>query len=288
MRKFRSLFRICHSELPMTKHHGLLSSVLAAALLPAVGGCPAPKSRVRLDPIPMRDAVRIINNNQSLIHGTLRASGTADGYFTTPDGHRRSFHLDATLFFLAPSYFRFDLKKFGDRQVLFGCNDERHWYYSKKDDVYLCGGGAGDDLPTDMPVRPDQIVEALGLSRISDGAIAAGLLQRVEEDNQQLLFVIYDDQGRPVLEKEYWLDRYAPRLVRRIVFRDSDGVVEMQSDLDEYRRLMPGGPWLPHVIRTRWSKSKARIDFRAGRWTAADQVEADSIQFATPPQCHAQ
>ncbi len=237
----------------------------------------------------MASAVSIVNDNQARIHGTLRASGTADGYFTTPNGRRYNYHLDATLFFLAPAYFRFDLKKFGDRQVLFGSNDERYWYYSKEDDTYLCGSHDGeDDLTSDVPVRPDQIIDALGLTSIPADVAAANLLQLVEEDYQQLLFVTRDDQGRPVLQKEYWLDRRAPRLVRRVIFRDSDGVVEMHSELDRYRRLAPGGPWLPHLILADWPKSGSRIHFRVGRWTAVEQVKPDSIQFATPRECDAQ
>ena len=273
----------------MHKHDRRLCVALTALLCPAIGGCPPSTPRFRFEPIPMAAAVRIVNSNQARIRDTLRASGPADGYFTTPKGHRRSFHLDATLLFLAPSCFRFDLKKFGDRQVLFGCNEEQYWYYSKEDDAYLCGlRGVEDDLPPDLPVRPDQIVDALGFGKISESVVATNLLQRVEEDHQQLLFVAHDEDGRPVLEKEYWLDRHVPQLVRRVVFRDSEGVVEMQSQLNEYKRLTPGGPWLPQVILTCWPKSNARIDFHVGRWTTVEQVKADSIQFATPQECHIQ
>src|SRR3972149_5050597 len=80
-----------------------------------------------LDLIPTRDAAQIVNANAAKIKGTLRASGSVDGYFTTPEGRRRNYHVDGTLFYLAPRYFRFDLKSIGDRQILLGSNDQYYW-----------------------------------------------------------------------------------------------------------------------------------------------------------------
>ena len=49
--------------------------------------------------------------------------------------------------YLAPRYFRFDLKSFGDRQILLGSNAEHFWFYSKQDDSYYCGHqGSGEDV----------------------------------------------------------------------------------------------------------------------------------------------
>ncbi|MFQ5591269.1 MAG: hypothetical protein ACE5HE_08915 [Phycisphaerae bacterium] len=273
----------------MARHHTLLRATLGTMLLPAVGACPAPAHRVRLDPIPMRDAVDIVNHNQSMIRDTLRASGTADGYFTSRNGRRRHFRLDATMFVLGPACFRLDLKKFGDRQLLVGSNAEWYWYYSKQDDAYTCGRrGAEDIRARDLPVHPDQIVDALGLGGIDSGPGPTTLVQRIEADHQQLLLISTDDEGVPVLEKEYWIDRFTPRLVGRVMFRDPSGGVDMQSDLGEYRRLGLQGPWLPHVIRVYWPKSQALLRLDVGKWMIVDEVKADSVQFAVPQGCYAQ
>ena len=273
----------------MTRRCRSLPAALLGLLGLAIAGCPPPAVRVPLDPIPMQDAAGIVNENVAGISYTLRASGTADGYFTTARGRRRSYHVDATLFYLAPTYFRFDLKKFGERQILLGSNDEWYWYYSRDSHEYLCGRhGVSQDLPPDMPVRPGQIVDALGLTMIPTRDAARRLVQRVVDDYQQLLVLTRDDRGRLTVEREYWLDRCAPRLVRRIVFRDSDGVVEMESKVDDYRPLAPDGPWLPHSIVADWPKSNAGLRFRVARWAVVEQVKPDSIQFATPRECDAQ
>jgi len=243
-----------------------------------------------LEPLPMGDAARIVNDNVAKIGGTLRASGSVDGYFTNPNNERRvSYSLDGTLFHLQPCYVRFDLKKLGERQILFGSNDQSYWFYSKENDSYYCGRrGEDDDVPAEIPVRPDQIVEALGLTAIGDKDPAGGTVrrvQRVEADVQQILFVVLDENGRAVLEKEYWLDRYPPRLVRRVVFRDADGVVTMESFLDDYRPIASGGAMLPHRMAAEWPERGARMRFNVGSWSVEPQVAPGGPQFATPPEC---
>ena len=88
-----------------------------------------------------------------------------------------------------------------------------------------------------------------------------------------------------MLEKEYWLDRYPPRLVRRVMFRDADGVVTMESQLDDYRLLAAHGPLLPHQITAEWPKADARMRFRVDRWTPEEGVRPDGVQFAAPREC---
>lgn len=256
-----------------------------------VSGCGHPRLAIDpLPPIPMRDAVRIVNDNVGKIAGTLRASGSVDGYFTNPNNGRRvNYSLDGTLFHLAPSYVRFDLKKFGDRQILFGSNEENYWFYSKEDDRFYCGRqGESDNVPAEIPVRSDQIVEALGLTMIGEDAWGGRVIrrvQRVDLDVQQILFVEVGEDGQAVLEKEYWLDRYPPRLVRRVVFRGADGVVTMESFLDDYRPIAAGGPLLPHKMAAEWPEKGARMRFDVGRWSAEEQVVPGGAQFATPAEC---
>ncbi len=285
-----------------------------AALTIVLCGCPSPHPRFVLDPIPMDDAIRIVNTNAGKISGTLKATGFVDGQFTDSEGRSRSYHLDGVLFYLAPIYVRFDLKSLGDRQLLLGSNAELFWYYSKQEDRYRCGYHDGsDELASQIPIRPDQIVDALGLTPIPCPVVegealgdtiaddsprglptASGFtpptapavcVQRVVDEHQQILFLERDEEGRVKLEKEYWLDRYWPRLIRRVVFRDADGVVEMRSRLDKHKPLSPGGPMLPGEMAADWPKSKSSMRFRVRRWSLVEQVGPNDIQFATPREC---
>jgi hypothetical protein len=259
------------------------------------------------NPITIDDAIRIANANTGKITGTLRASGSVDGKFTDADGRSHSYHVNGVLFYLAPTYIRFDLKSFGDRQFLLGSNAERFWYYDKEDDRYRCGWhNESDELADALPIRPDQLVDALGLTPIpvlcvraerslnpekgnsSSGSAPTAhvqCVQRVVDERQQILFLERDEEGRVILQKEYWLDRYPPRLIRDVVFRDADGVIEMRSELDQYRPLSPGGPMLPRVMAANWPKSKASIRFRINKWSLIERLGPDSVQFATPREC---
>jgi hypothetical protein len=165
-----------------------------------------------LEPLSKEDAVHVVNNNIANINGTLRATGSVDGHFINADSRKRiNYNVDGTLFYLSPYYLRFDLKKLGDRQVLFGSNDQYYWAYTKDDDAYVCGRMDGSDADrADFPLRPDQLIEALGLTPIP--AAGAGAEMRTKPEYQQIVFGV----------REYWLDRRAPRCP--------------QSDLPQRRR----------------------------------------------------
>ncbi len=227
-----------------------------------------------LEPLSKEVAVRIVNDNIAQIAGTLRATGSVDGHFVNSGSKRRvNYNVDGTLFFLSPYYLRFDLKKLGDRQVLFGSNDQYYWAYTKDDDAYVCGRMDGSDADSaDFPLRPDQIIEALGLNLIPGGGANAKM--RVQPEYQQIVLG----------GKEYWLDRRAPRLVRKVVFRNADGTVAMTSDLSDYRPV-PDGPLLPYLINTEWPGRNARMRFDVGRWSAVREVVPGGPQFATPAEC---
>jgi len=284
------------SRIPTRRGRGRRSAaarvLVPATLAAVVAGCPPRVAeRIRLDAIPMHEAIAIVNANSGAIRGTLRASGTVNGYFTNRDGRRTSYHLDGIMFYLAPTYFRFDLKKFGDRQILFGANRDDFWFFNKQDESYYCGRqGSREDLPPEVPVRPDQLVDALGLTPIPDEVSRDGDLrraQRVVEDYQQILFLRADESGRVIVEKEYWLDRAPPRLIRRVVLRDNEGVLEMESSLDEYKPLAPAGPLLPHRMVADWPTVGAHLRFHVGQWTSAEQVTPGGPQFSPPVECRA-
>ena len=136
-----------------------------------------------------------------------------------------------------------------------------------------------------MPVRPDQIIEALGLNMIQSGKSDVRVeppVHRVENEYQQLLFLLRDGAGRLVLEKEYWLDRWEPRLIRRIVFRNPAGIVEMESLLGDYRQLSPKGPYLPRVVEVHWPTQGASMRFKISRWRIEPSVSPGSPQFVPP------
>jgi hypothetical protein len=221
----------------------------------------------------------IVNENASLVRATLRASGNVDGHMRV-EGRGRSFHSDGVLFYLAPRYLRFDLKTLGQRQALFGSNPGQFWVCNQEETCQCGSHGSSDEMDAQMPVRPAEIIEALGLAGMADGAGLDSPSHSVVGEYQKIVLA---SSGR--LQKEYWLDRAAPRLIRRIVFRDSAGAVRMQSSLDDYRPLASGGPWLPHSMTADWPTTGARLRFRIAKWTLASEVGPGGPQFTPPAEC---
>src|SRR5262245_62171935 len=104
--------------------------VLIAAGCQSTGG-PRRASGPVLEPLAKEEAVRLVNNNISQVSGTMRATGSVDGQFVSASSRRRvNYNVDGTLFYLSPYYVRFDLKKLGDRQALFGSNEQYYWAYT--------------------------------------------------------------------------------------------------------------------------------------------------------------
>lgn len=277
----------------MTKRSRTTHVALTILVLFAAAGCSQHQSYRHSPPLPplaMPDAIAVVNENASRIHGAMRATGNADGHFIKARGGRASYHVDATLFYMPPQYLRFDLKKLGDRQFLFGSNDQYYWVYSKADDQYECHPHSMGSSATGSTVQAAQLADALGLSPITglslatdgSGAAHAGQpVQRVTGDMQQILV---PGSGRTA-EREYWLDRRAPRLIRRVIFRDAQGRVVLESSLDDYRPLSPGGPQVPYKVQARWPADDADIRFNVSQWSPADDVTGSGPQFATPREC---
>jgi len=260
--------------------------LLLAAVAMLSGGCPPAPDRPRFDPVPVGRAIAIVNDNAEKVQATLRAVGSVDGRFTTEDGAHRSYHVQGVLFFHKPIFLRFDLKKLGSRQFLFGSNDQRFWVYSGGDDETFCGRhGVADDWPADLPMRPDQLVDAVGLGSVPTADHFGPPLQRVVEDYQQILFLAQRNDGGRYLGREYWVDRYAPRLLRRVIFRDEEGNVEMETQLDDYRVLGGSGALVPYEMVARWPKNEAHMRFRVRKWSVVPSVGTHDIQFSTPSAC---
>ncbi len=264
--------------------------VLLSLLTLIIVGCPA-QSIVTLAPAPPRPLFEVattVNANAAAITNTLRARGVVDGHFTSQEGRLRNYHVDGTLFYLAPSYLRFDMKKLGSRMLLVGSNETHYWVDSQDGKSFSCAPhGQQGQLPPDAPISPSQLIEALGLSALPPGAglsPASSCMQRIVDDYQQILFISAGRAGTPIINKEYWIDRREPYLVRKVIFRDDDGQVEMESSLSKYKRLNDSH-WLPYALDVVWPKVQARLQFHINQWKSFDEVTPSSPQFATPAEC---
>lgn len=253
-------------------------------------GCPDGPARTPLHVVPLVQSVAIVNDNLGQAKGGLRASGTVTGKYVSPDGrtHDLGFGMSGELSVIAPLHMRFDIQELGQTQILFGSNSDLYWLYIRPDqDTYRWGQHANVEQVADseLPLRPDQLIEALGLNELPQTPTdieLLGLVQRVEPDWQQMMFVQPGPENQPLLIKEHWLERYDRRLVRQILFRDKLGRVHMHARLDDYRPIRTDGPSLAHRIHVEWPLRRGELNYRISRWQVFDELTTDHAAFTAP------
>lgn len=266
----------------MRHEHAVVGTLGGMVLM--LSGCPPPKAL----PVwhTMQDAVAIVEANRALAADGLKAHGSVRGRFADDSGARRHFDLEGRLQLIAPDHMRFVLENaFGGEELQIGMNDAKWWLIAHRPDERYFEGARQHDPDSDqpepigtLPLRPESLIECLGLHPLS----ALGPAHRVVDDYQQLIFVVQTSQEAQFIEKEYWLDRYRPHLIRRIVFRDRHGRVTLSSDLDAYRAVGERGLLLPHRLRLSWPQDDAELTFRIARWREVPTMTTDHPAFVSP------
>lgn len=260
---------------------------IAVLLLAGTSGCP-PRSSAPLAPIPMGQAIGLVNANSARITTCIKAEGSASGALTDDSGRRHRFDLPHSSFQVIPPRHLYLTCKSGllTEEILLGSNDRKYWIHVRQDgDTYRHGTHAAleGEPGLSMPLRPDQLIEALGLNALpQDSTGRSGPMQRIVDEYQQIIFPAETPDGQGWIHKEYWLDRYEPRLVRRIVFRDVLGRVVMESRLSRYKPMGGDGPLLPHRVHIEWPQQNGVLDFAIRRWKPMPTRTADHAAFIAP------
>jgi len=262
----------------MAKHAWLLILALLIA------GCPSRPALVPLEPLPLDRAIEVVNENTARLTTGLKATGPVRGEVRISDGSKHSFDLSGKLLLIPPYHLRFDVQNaLGRTEFLLGSNADHFWLHVERDeDTFRFGRHATpeDERAVELPIRPDWMIEALGLNTLpTDTTGPAGPIQTVEHDHQRLLFITHDDDGQGMIRKEYWLSRYRPRLIERVVYRDDTGVELMHSQLIDYRRQDETGLLLPRRMRLEWPTQDSWIEFRVRRWQERGDLSCELPAF---------
>jgi hypothetical protein len=258
------------------------------AVLAGATGCPEKGKRAPIPYPPLRieEAIGLVNRNNARVTGALKAkAGHARGHYTDSEGKRKEFDVDAALLVLPPRHLRLDMSVLGNSQFIFGSNGKRYWMEQPPADALTWGRHEQADrlLADDLIIRPDLMIEALGFNPLPENTTGdGGPVQRITPDYQQLLFLDYDSSLQGFITKEYWLSRHDPQLIARIIFRDSLGLVTMDSKLSAYRRMGEGGPLLPSRVEVNWPESGSAMVFTTMGWSQPAGVTESHPGFAFP------
>ncbi len=188
----------------------------------------------------------------------------------------RTYNLEGAFLYQAPRSLRVDLRPgVGDQVMQIGSNDDDYWVWIEPEMGLLWWGRyryLGRPCAGRMAVRPDQLVAALMLDGLPRrGGRLIGPARKHGNTYDILYYVRCDDaadraassEGGAALEyrldREYWVERVPPFMVRVVQFRDALGRVVTSALLDDYRPAWDGGPLVPHTISMHWPLDDGRF-----------------------------
>jgi hypothetical protein len=257
-------------------------------LLVALTGCPPPRELPPPPQLSRSQAVAFVNRNNARIESAVQAKRvTASGHFTDDQGDRHNYNLEGGILYLRPHYLYFDLRQLGQTVMRFGSNELEYWLWIQPElDTLWWGTYAGLEQadPAIIPIRPDLLIEALGLNVLPDGPEASrNVLYRVMGEHNQFLWAEWDADGTGYLDREYWLDRRPPHLIRKILARNEKGRLTFYAELDDHRLIRDTEALAAHRITLHWLEPDSVMCMRIGHWKVRDGVSEASSAFTRRP-----
>jgi len=261
LRLFCKVFQVC--AVPIVLAVGCLQPGGG----PGVGRLP--------DDSPMAVVIARVNTNSRKMDFLVRGGGvTARGEYV--DGDRReSFELHGTLLFRRPRRLYLKLSHvLGTVEA--GSDGSQVWFRGPEEWMR-------EDTLEELPFRPDRLADVLGLGLLPiDTRGPRGPMMLVAPDRYQLFFQDRLDNGQWYTTHRIDIDRYAPYLVRSIVFFEPGGHPVMQADLSDYRLIMGSEVWAPHRIRVDWLPDRGWMVLTLGNMKRFDKPAAEA-RFAPQP-----
>jgi hypothetical protein len=252
----------------------------------ACAGCPPSGIKAHKTPPPPRPTAEVVETIQQ--NAALLQSGLFGKHISVNakvrDAKRRSqsYNLEGTLLYRRPRDLRVDLRPGLGNQVMgIGSNADEYWIWIDAEGGSMRWGKhiyAGKPCADSDAVMPHQLATSLGLGLpIADEGLDGPV--RRGGDEYDILEYIRRTGPHSIIDREYWIDRFPPFMVRKIIFRDELGQDAMIAVLDEYRADYPQAPLAPHKIEVRWpsSDSRLRIEISSFKSVTSDQISPASF-----------
>lgn len=190
-----------------------------------------------------------------------------------------------------PRYFRLIGKKFGSQEVLVGSNEERFWFFVKRDPsdaLFHCSYSDFEkgliDLP--FPFEPEWVLEALGM-----GTVDPNGKFRVEENKNT--YVLIEDtnlRGRKIRKETVFYKGTAkgdqPQVKTRTMFDDRNKIICMATIKTVTRIPVDRGPnaksavvVCPQSIKLEWPAQETELILELGRVQVNERLAMDSFQM---------
>jgi len=189
----------------------------------------------------MAQVVRHVNENNLAID-TIWARHSFEATLVDDKGKSRTFSGDGNLLFAKPDNLLLTAKSTLINFFEIGINDQRYWFTAYPDEVSTQWYGDKDKL-TDagarqIPIRPDLLLEVLGVSAISEDFMTPPApTMRFNNDDWSYMFIWNKPlTNRWVAEKEVWYDKdtYLPKLVELF---DANGRIILRAYLSDHQMI---------------------------------------------------
>lgn len=169
----------------------------------------------------------------------------------------------------------------------FGSNDEQYWGWVQTE-VERGWRGRYENLylprNQQMPLRPDHIIEALGMNELPTGHPGEMLWFRRSLDSppvDDILYVRDLGTGQGALERQYWLSRRWPFMAVVIQFTDGIGRPRLKAFLDNYAPIgRADGPLATGRVTLQIGEDGSQMKLEFGRLEFRD---APPQAFRQPP-----
>jgi len=232
----------------------------------------------------MRAVMARVNQNGAGMDFLLRGGGvTATGEYVE-GGKRESFELNGVLLYRKPRQLYLQLQHLAG-QMEVGSNDEEFWVWKRfGDERYWWGQHSGIDgiMDTDMPVRPDHLLDVLGLRPLPEAGRLQGPVFWVSPSRYELLYLDRNPGGELHLVKSIDIDRKPPFLIREMVHFRPDGHPNMVAKLSEYKTIQGSTVLAPHRIHMRWLGDNSWLELHFDNMKRFDQSAGK--KFISPRQ----
>jgi len=270
----------------------LLTLSLVALCLIGVPGCP-PGPRVRpsgppLPPRELHEIVEVVNRNHALLDRPLWSRGVSiSARIKDEKGKDHAYNLEGSLLFRQPLNLRVDLRPgVGDQVMQIGSNSDDYWVWIEPELKIMKWGRhryAGKPCSEPMTIRPDQFAAALGLTGLpSPETGLIGPVRRYGKTHDILCYLRPKEDGGYAFEREYWVDRAPPYMMRMVLYRDRLGRISMSSMLDDYKPVWDGGPLVAHAININWPGDEGWLRLFLGPLKDTEAARISPKAFVRP------
>jgi hypothetical protein len=221
---------------------------------------------------PVLSVVQRVNANAGRVP-TLWGRGYFEGDVRFDDGSTQFVNGDFVLLYRRPGEYRLVCRKDIAGQVMeVGSTDERYWLIVRPTyDTMWWGEYASlaQADPTLLPVRPDLLVELLGLSAFdSDLMSPPAPVMRFNNDADAYTFIwVIPARSRLIAMKEIWFDRKTLRPTVVVLF-DDEGRAIARAYLSDHKPLPVEGlapadwPTVPGTFRLFFPDTGSRVMLR--------------------------